>query len=71
MDKDAELNKLMRRMQTLESRLQDLAERLSAYESGTDKNPNRAVYVQDGQGSGVAKVDFDASAGTLRVTKVR
>ena len=66
-----DLATLKRRVQTLESRLEDLAERLSVYESGSDKNPNRAMYVSDGKDGAVAKVDFDAAAGTLRVTKVR
>ncbi len=62
---------LKRRVQTLESRLEDLAERISAYQSGTDKNPNTGVFVSDGNGAGVAKLDYDSAAGTVRVTKVR
>ena len=65
------LTALQRRVQTLESRLEDLAERISAYQSGTDKNPNTGVFVADGQGGGVAKLDYDSAGGTVRVTKVR
>ena len=71
MDDSAELAKLKRRVQTLESRVEDLAERLSAYQSGSDKNPNTAVYVKDGKSGSVAALDYDAENGTVRVTKVR
>ena len=68
MDKVAALE---RRIGTLESRLEDLAERISAYQSGTDKNPNTGVFVSDGQSGNVAKLDYDSAGGTVRVTKVR
>lgn len=71
MAEDHELTRLKRRVQTLESRLTDLTERLSAYESGTDKNPNTAVYISDGRGGSVAKLDYDAENDNVRVTKVR
>ena len=66
-----EITALRRRVQTLESRLQDLAERLSVYQSGSDKNPNSAVFVKDGESGSVAKLDYNATSGTVRVTKVR
>jgi hypothetical protein len=66
-----ELTALRRRVQTLESRLEDLAERVSAYQSGTDKNPNTGVFVSDGDTGGVAKLDYDSANGNVRVTKVR
>ena len=66
-----DLNSLKRRIQTLESRLEDLAERLSAYQSGSDKNPNSAVYVKDGKSGSVAALDYDAANDSVRVTKVR
>lgn len=66
-----DLNALKRRVQTLESQVAELVERVSAYESGTVNNPNKAIYVSDGKDGAVAKVDFDASLGALRATKVR
>lgn len=66
-----EFTSLKRRIQTLESQVADLVEQLSAYQSGTDKNPNTGVYVSDGKSGAVAKLDYDGSAGTVRVTKVR
>ena len=65
------LTALQRRVQTLESRLEDLSERLSAYQSGTDKNPNTGVFVSDGNSGGVAKLDYDSANNNVRVTKVR
>ncbi|RKX38770.1 MAG: hypothetical protein DRP64_15195 [Verrucomicrobia bacterium] len=64
------LNAAMRRIQTLESRLEDMAERLSIYESGSEKNPNTALYLSDGRGGKKAKIDFDSSTGALRIKKV-
>ena len=63
-------DKLLRRIQTLESQVADLLDRPSAYESGTEKNPQNGLFVKDGSGSGAAKLDYDSAAGTVRVTKV-
>ena len=62
---------LLRRVQTLESQVADLLERPSSYASGTDKNPNTGVFVADSTGGGVAKLDYNSTSGTVRVTKVR
>jgi hypothetical protein len=70
-DDSVELAKLKRRLQTVESRLQDLVETLSAYQSGTEKNPNTGVYVSDSKTGATAKLDYDADADAVRVTKVR
>jgi hypothetical protein len=66
-----DFNTLKRRIQTLEAQMADLVERLSAYESGTEKNPNRALYLSDGKDGATAQVDFNAADNTLRITKVR
>ena len=66
-----EVAALKRRIQTLESRLEDLAERVSVYQSGSDKNPNTGVFVADGKSGSVAKLDYDSAGGIVRVTKVR
>lgn len=65
------LTALERRINTLESRVQDLTERVSAYQSGTDKNPNTGVFVSDSKSGGVGVMDYDSANNSVRVTKVR
>lgn len=71
MAEDAELAKLERKVQTLESQIADLLDRERAYRLGTDKNPMQGIYIADTQGSGVGILDYDAASDALRVKKVR
>lgn len=62
---------LVRRVEALERELRESRVQKQRQVFGTQDVPLQRVYIRDGQTGSVAQADYDAAAGTWRLTKVR